>query len=93
MKKLLRNGRTGQTVLEYLMLVGLIAIVFLTVCGFFSDTQRRKIAGVITSLTSGHEASSAQSDVQDLSEKILMDIDKAGTDGTGGSGTGGSSGG
>ena len=78
MKKFMKKRRAGQTIVEYILIVTLVAIASLTVLGLFSDTLRKKISGVISTLTSGSEASEAQSDVQTKSEDLLKDLDETG---------------
>ncbi|MFZ2654688.1 MAG: hypothetical protein WAX69_07195 [Victivallales bacterium] len=78
MKSILRKKRTGQTIVEYILIVTLVAIASLTVLGLFSDTLRKKISGVISTLTSGTEATEAQSDVQTKSSDLLKDLDETG---------------
>ena len=80
MKKLMRKRSGGQTIVEYILIVVLVALAALTVLGLFSDTLRKKISGVISTLTSGEEASEAQSNVQTKSEDILKDFDETGLD-------------
>ena len=78
MKKLMKKKRAGQTIVEYILIVVLVAIAALVVLGLFSDTLRKKISGVISSLTGGTESTEAQSDVQKKSETILKDLDETG---------------
>ena len=78
MRKLMRRRTKGQTIVEYILIVVLVALASLVVLGLFSDTLRKKISGVISTLTSGTEATEAQADVQTKSEDILKDLDETG---------------
>ena len=78
MKKFMKKKRSGQTIVEYILIVVLVAIAALVVLGLFSDTLRKKISGVISNLTSGTESTEAQRDVQKKSEDILKDLDETG---------------
>jgi Flp pilus assembly pilin Flp len=79
MKRLLKRKRAGQTIVEYILIIALVAIASLTVLGLFSDTLRKKISGIISTLTSGTEATEAQSDVATKSEDLLKNLDETGT--------------
>jgi len=78
MKSIKRKRSSGQTIVEYILIIALVAIASLTVLGLFSDTLRKKISGVISTLTSGTEATEAQSDVQTKSEDLLKNLDETG---------------
>jgi Flp pilus assembly pilin Flp len=78
MKKFMKKKRSGQTIVEYILIVVLVAIASLVVLGLFSDTLRKKISGAISSMTSGTEASDAQTDVTKKSDDILKDLDETG---------------
>ena len=78
MKKFMKKKRSGQTIVEYILIVVLVAIASLVVLGLFSDTLRKKISGAISSITGGSEASEAQSDVTTKSEDILKNLDEKG---------------
>ena len=47
MKKFMKKKRSGQTIVEYILIVVLVAIAALVVLGLFSDTLRKKISGSI----------------------------------------------
>ena len=74
----MKRKRSGQTIVEYILIVVLVSIASLVVLGLFSDTLRKKISGTISCLTSGTEACEAQSDVLKKSEDILKDLDETG---------------
>ena len=62
--KILKNQRTGQTMLEYIMLVGVVAVAGLVGFALFNDTCRTKLVGGIATLDHGHNARNAQDDLQ-----------------------------
>jgi Flp pilus assembly pilin Flp len=78
MKKFMKKKRSGQTIVEYILIVVLVAIASLVVLGLFSDTLRKKISGAISSMTNTSEAQDAQSNADNKSEDILKDLDKEG---------------
>jgi len=78
MKKFMKKKRSGQTIVEYILIVVLVAIASLVVLGLFSDTLRKKISGAISSMTNTSEAQDAQSNVDTKFEDILKDLDKGG---------------
>ena len=74
--KIKRNKRRGQAIVEYIIIVVVIAIAALTIMGIFSDRIRTLIAGAASSLGS-ENASSA---VDKSSGEILKEMDKEGVD-------------
>ncbi len=51
MKKFMKKKRSGQTIVEYILIVVLVAIAGIGVIGLFSDTLRKKILGAVVVLT------------------------------------------
>lgn len=72
--KISRKNRRGQAIVEYIIIVAIVAIAALTVMGLFSDRVRTIIAGVASSLGS-NEASGA---VSTNSVDILKNMDADG---------------
>jgi len=58
MKKL-RKRSGGQTIVEYILIITLVAIASLVVLGLFSDRVRTLIAGAASSLGSDEAADAA----------------------------------
>ncbi len=74
MKKM-RKKSGGQTIVEYILIITLVAIASLVVLGLFSDRVRAIIAGVATELGSD-EAGSAYSEKTAI--ETLQTIDESG---------------
>lgn len=74
--KIKRNKRRGQAIVEYIIIVVVIAIAALTIMGIFSDRIRTLIAGAASSLGSENAASA----VDKSSGEILKTMDKEGVD-------------
>ena len=51
--KLGRNRRKGQAIVEYIIIIVIVAVAALTVMGLFSDRIRTIIAGVASTLEEG----------------------------------------
>ena len=52
--------RSGQTMVEYIIIVVVIAIAALAVFGILGDTVKDKAGGAVTSLTTGDNADAAK---------------------------------
>lgn len=74
--KIRRNSRRGQSIVEYIIIVVVIAIAALAIMGIFSDRIRTLIAGAASSLGSENAASA----VDKSSAEILKEMDKEGID-------------
>ena len=73
------NSKSGQTMVEYIIIVVIIAIAAIAVFGIFSDTIREKLGGATEEL--GGDASSA---TQESSTDYLKNLGDSGSDtGTG----------
>ena len=64
----------GQAIVEYIIIIVIVAVAALTVMGIFSDRIREIIAGVATTFGSNNAAAA----VDNSSVKILQTIDKNG---------------
>ena len=72
---MIRRRRTkGQAIVEYIIIIVIVAVASLTVMGFFSDRIRTIIAGVASTF-GDNNASSA---VDNKSVEILKNMDKDG---------------
>lgn len=77
MRKLIRRKSAGQAIVEYVIIIVIVAVASLTLLGMFSDRIRTIIAGVAT--TFGSE--DAQSEVESRSStQILREMDASGID-------------
>jgi Flp pilus assembly pilin Flp len=72
--KLKRRNSKGQAIVEYIIIIVIVAVAALTVMGIFSDRIREIIAGVATTFG----ANNADSAVDTSSVEILKTIDKGG---------------
>ncbi len=75
--KLRRNRRKGQAIVEYIIIIVIVAVAALTVMGLFSDRIRTIIAGVAS--TFGDTNAAAEVD-NNKSADILKNMDKDGID-------------
>ena len=77
MKKRFKN-RNGQTMVEYIIIVVLIAITLLVIFSRLSKATGRKIAGA-TSALDADAGSEAQSLAEDIDENRVRDLNSDGT--------------
>ncbi len=72
--KLRKRGCKGQAIVEYIIIIVIVAVAALTVMGIFSDRIREIIAGVATTFG----AQNAASAVDNSSVSVLQSIDRNG---------------
>ena len=72
-----KTNAKGQAVVEYIIIIVIVAIAALVVLGAFSDRLRTMIAGVTTSLGGTEQTVDAGSSLQKL-----KDLKETGTDTT-----------
>ncbi|MBT3193416.1 MAG: pilus assembly protein [Verrucomicrobia bacterium] len=60
-----RNSKSGQTMVEYIIIVVIIAIAAIAVFGVFGDTIRQKLSGAVSEMDDGDLASDAQAAATD----------------------------
>ncbi len=72
------RNRSGQTMIEYIIIVVLIAVGGLVLFGFLGDVLKKKTSGAISSMDGGQEASDAQAAAQTDSTQVLRDLDASG---------------
>lgn len=70
--------RSGQAMVEYIIIVVVIAIAALAVFGYFGGAVQEKVAGATSSIDSGSHASDARDKVQDTTADSLKTLDKTG---------------
>lgn len=73
MRKTGKKSR-GQTIVEYILIITLVAIASLVVLGIFSDRVRTIIAGVASTFG----AEDAEEAVEQSSVEILQEMDASG---------------
>ena len=71
------KSRRGQTMVEYSIIVAVIAIGGLVLFGIFGDTLKKKMSGVISSLDD-EKGSEAQSAAGENSAEQLKSMDETG---------------
>lgn len=72
--KLKKRNCKGQAIVEYIIIIVIVAVAALTVMGIFSDRIREIIAGVASTFG----AQNASSAVDNSSVSILQSIDRNG---------------
>ena len=73
------KSRRGQTMVEYIIIVAVIAIGGLVLFGIFGDTLKKKMSGVISSLDN-EKGSEAQDAAEEKSAEQLKSMDATGID-------------
>jgi len=71
-----RNAKSGQTMVEYLVIVVIIAIAAIAIFGVFGDTIRQKLSGAVNEL--GGDSSAASAATQTGSQEWLKDLQQDG---------------
>ena len=77
MKMQLDKSRQGQAMVEYIIIVVVIAVAALVVFGLFGDTIKKKMSGAVSSLDEDL-GSQAQSEVGTSSAETLRNLDAEG---------------
>ena len=79
-----RNRKSGQTMVEYIIIVVIIAIAAIAIFGIFGDTIRTKLGGAVAELGGDEAAKDAAVGDYGDSQQWLKDLDSDGAgDGTG----------
>lgn len=68
-----RRSTGGQAILEYIIIIAIVAVAALTVLGFFGDRIRQMISGVTGAF--GGKTTNVE---EGSSKKIVQDIDSSG---------------
>ena len=71
-----RRSSGGQAILEYIIVIALVAVAALTVLGLFGDRIKALISGTTTAIGGQNSAQAAGDDGDSL--KNLQDMDKNG---------------
>lgn len=69
--------RNGQTMVEYIIIVVVVAIAGLVLFGIFGDAIRKKLSGAVSSLDD-EKGSEAQTAAEGSSTEFLKNLDAAG---------------
>jgi len=65
--------KSGQTMVEYIIIVGVIAVVAITVFGIFGDAIREKVFGATRAISSSREAD-ARAEADRSGAETLRDL-------------------
>jgi Flp pilus assembly pilin Flp len=68
----MRKNKSGQGMVEYIIIVVIVAIAAMAIFGVFSDTLRSKLGGAVIELGGDSEAVDAASDP---SIEVLQNLD------------------
>ena len=77
MNKQLDKSRQGQAMVEYIIIVVVVAVAALVVFGLFGDTIKKKMSGAVSSLDEDL-GSQAQSEACTSSAETLRNLDAEG---------------
>jgi Flp pilus assembly pilin Flp len=70
------NRKSGQTMVEYIIIVVIIAIAAIAIFGVFGDTIRNKLSGAVNEL--GGDSGAASAAVSTESKDVLKQLDAGG---------------
>jgi len=73
-----RSNKSGQTMVEYIIIVVIIAIAAIAIFGVFGDTIRAKLSGAVNEL--GGDKDAASQALEKKSKDWLKDLDAEGSD-------------
>jgi Flp pilus assembly pilin Flp len=71
-----RKSKSGQTMVEYIIIVVIIAVAAIAIFGVFGDTIREKMGGAIEEI--GGDSGEKQAALDTKSEDFLKDLDEDG---------------
>lgn len=75
--------KSGQTMVEYIIIVVIIAIAAIAIFGVFGDTIRQKLGGAVKEMDSGQNASAADAALEKNSQDWLKDLNSSGSGASG----------
>ena len=70
------NSKSGQTMVEYIIIVVIVAIAAIAIFGVFSDTIRAKLGGAVAEL--GGDSGAKDTALSQDSHAMLKDLGKDG---------------
>jgi Flp pilus assembly pilin Flp len=68
----MKTCKSGQGMVEYIIIVAVIALAAIAIFGIFGDTIRSKLSGAVTEL--GGDTTQAQQALQTTSKDYLKDL-------------------
>ncbi len=78
MRSMIKKTREGQTMVEYIIIVAVIAVAALVVFGLFGDTIKKKMSGAVSALDDDL-GSQAQAEAATSSADFIKNLDSDGT--------------
>jgi len=72
-----RKSRSGQTMVEYIIIVVIVAIAAIAIFGVFGDTIRQKLSGAVNEL--GGDEGAAADAIATESQDWLKELDAEGS--------------
>ncbi len=78
MRSMFKKSREGQTMVEYIIIVAVIAVAALVVFGLFGDTIKKKMSGAVSALDTDL-GSQAQTEAATSSADFIKNLDSDGT--------------
>lgn len=78
MRSMIKKSREGQTMVEYIIIVAVIAVAALVVFGLFGDTIKKKMSGAVSALDTDL-GSQAQTEAATSSSDFIKNLDSDGT--------------
>jgi Flp pilus assembly pilin Flp len=73
-----RNSKSGQTMVEYIIIVVIIAVAAIAVFGIFGDTLRQKVSGAVSVLDSNNSGAAVDAATDKSSADWLKNLDEEG---------------
>jgi Flp pilus assembly pilin Flp len=71
--------KSGQTMVEYIIIVVVVAIAAIAIFGVFGDTIRHKLSGAVSEMDSGEDAQAAKTASDTKGQDWLKDLTKDGS--------------
>lgn len=73
--------KSGQTMVEYVIIVVIVAIAAIAIFGIFGDTIRQKLSGAVSEMDSNDNAGKAQEAANGSSQDMLKELKPTGSSG------------
>ena len=74
----MKRARSGQAMVEYIIIVVVIGVAALAIFGIFGDTLREKFSGATSTLTTTDNADKAQAEADRNAAEDFRKMDKTG---------------
>lgn len=70
-----KNGKKGQAIIEYVLIIAIVVVAAVAILGVFSDTVRKKIAGIVKVFDPSADTDNA---INTSSQELLENLDENG---------------